>query len=167
MTGPVRWSARGAFLAVVSVLVACGRTPAPIEYGSEGCDYCRMEITDPRYGAQLVTSTGKVHAFDSVECLASFAASMPADRTRAILVSDFANPGTMLPVEAARFHRDTRRSGPMGGGILAVSRTADSTWVAHNVRGAALAWDEVRALAAAGEFHSAASLTAGEHRVER
>lgn len=167
MTRRLRWLARGVFLALLFVLVACGRTPAPIEYGSEGCDYCRMEITDPRYGAQLVTSRGKVHAFDSVECLASFAASMPADRTRAILVSDFANPGTMLPVAEARFYRDTRRSGPMGGGILAVSKMADSAWIALNVRGAALAWDEVSALAAAGEFHSAESLTASEHRVER
>jgi copper chaperone NosL len=167
MTRLLRWFARGVLLALLLVLVACGRTPAPIEYGSEGCDYCRMEITDPRYGAQLVTSTGKVHAFDSVECLASFAASIPADRTRAILVSDFANPGTMLPVEAARFYRDTRRSGPMGGGILAVSKTADSAWVELNVRGAALAWDELSALAAAGEFHPAESFTASEHRDAR
>ena len=155
-------AARAMLIAVAAAGSACGRTPAPIAYGSDGCDYCRMEIADPRYGAQLVTSTGKVHVFDSVECLASFAETVPPDRTRTMLVSDFANPGTMLRVDEARFYRDTRRSGPMGGGILAVSSSVDTAWVALNVNGVPLTWDHVRAMAAAGAFHPTEASPSGD-----
>lgn len=146
---------------------ACARTPAPIDYGSDGCDFCRMEIADPRYGAQLITSTGKVHAFDSIECLASFAATVPVNRVREVRVSDFANPGTMLRADEARFYRDTRRTGPMGEGMLAVSGAADSAWVAINVHGAPLTWTDVRAMAAAGQLHPTSASGTSEIHASR
>ena len=46
---------------------ACDRT-TPIDT----CAYCRMTISDERFGGQFVTSKGKVHVFDSIECLAAF-----------------------------------------------------------------------------------------------
>jgi copper chaperone NosL len=154
-------SSTSACVAVLT-LVACVGTPPPIEYGIQGCDYCRMEITDSRYGAQLVTTRGKVYAFDSIECLASFAETLPEDRIRSILVTDFSRPGTMIPVENARFYRDERRGGPMGAGLLAVAHDADSTWVAINVRGMPLTWSAIREMAASGTFHDRVDDIAGE-----
>jgi copper chaperone NosL len=145
----------GTALAIV-VLTACGRTPPPIAYGEQGCDYCRMEIVDERYGGQLVTTTGKVYSFDSVECLAEFAATVDGSTVRMIRVADFSAPGTMVRAEDARFYRDERRSGPMGGGWLAISGTTDSSWVALNVDGDALRWDDVRRLAEARSLHGGA-----------
>lgn len=142
--------ARASVLVVLGGGVACGRTPPPIDYGEDQCDFCRMEIEDPRYGAQLVTRTGKVHAFDAIECLASFANSLPADRIRTVLVSDFADPGRMLPAEVAVFYRDTIRPGPMGSGLLALSPGADSVAVVLNLSGPVMDWNDVRELVASG-----------------
>lgn len=157
---PVRrlaWAVRplGVALAIVALL-ACGRTPPPIAYGEQGCDYCRMEIVDERYGGQLVTTRGKVYNFDSVECLAEFTATIDTTSVRMIRVADFSSPGTMLRVEDARFYRDDRRTGPMGGGWLAIASTADSSWVALNVEGDALRWDDVRRIAEARSLHGGA-----------
>lgn len=150
-------------LAALSLAVgaACGGNPPPIAYGEQGCDYCRMEIVDERYGGQLVTTTGKVYAFDSVECLAEFSATFDKSKVRMLRVADFARPGTLVPVEEARFYRDQRRSGPMGGGWLAVSAAADSAWIALNVTGAPAAWDDVRRLAAARDLHGDTSAARG------
>ena len=127
--------------------MACGGTPPPIDYGVQGCDYCRMQIDDPRYGGQVITTTGKSYAFDSVECLAAFAESFDASRVRMIRVADFSDPGRLIPVAEARFYQDPQRGGPMGGGWLAVSADADSAWLASNVRGTPAEWEAVRQLA--------------------
>jgi copper chaperone NosL len=138
------------------VVAACGSTPPPIAYGTQGCDFCRMQIADPRYGGQLITTTGKVYAFDSVECLAEFAATFDESRVRMVRVADFTNPGTLLPVEDARFYQDPRHRGPMGGGWLAVSAEADSSWLALNVGGTPSDWQTVRRLAVSGDLHGEA-----------
>ena len=96
-------------IATVVALAGCGGASGaavPIEYGHRDCDFCRMTITDPRYAAELVTTTGKVHPFDSIECLAGYYAQL-ADRSsaRALWVSDYAHPGHFLRADSARFVR--------------------------------------------------------------
>ena len=46
--------------------------PVPINYGHDECAYCRMKITDPRYGSEILLKTGKAYKFDSIECLTAF-----------------------------------------------------------------------------------------------
>ena len=60
--------------AVIFFLAACEKSnkPVPINYGVDECAYCRMKITDPRYGSELILKTGKPYKFDSIECLAAF-----------------------------------------------------------------------------------------------
>ena len=147
----MRRALRGSLLASLWIAaIACGGSPPPIDYGVQGCDYCRMQIDDPRYGGQVITTTGKVYAFDSVECLAAFAESFDASRVRMIRVADFSDPGTLIPVADARFYQDPERGGPMGGGWFAVSAGADSARLASNVRGTPAEWDTVRRLAQVG-----------------
>jgi len=43
--------------------------PVAIEYGQDICAFCKMIIADPRFGAEVITKTGKVYKFDSVECM--------------------------------------------------------------------------------------------------
>ena len=51
------------------VILSCGISPLPIDYNHDECAYCKMKIADARFGAELVTSKGKVFKFDSAECL--------------------------------------------------------------------------------------------------
>ena len=159
----LRAARRSLLASALLAAVACGSTPPPIDYGTQGCDFCRMQIDDPRYGGQLITTTGKVYAFDSIECLAEFAATFDASRVRMVRVADFSNPGTLLLVEDARFYQDPERGGPMGGGWLAVSADPDAAWLASNVRGMPVEWGAVRDLARVGDRHGD-TLPAAEDR---
>ncbi|NPA54029.1 MAG: hypothetical protein GXO21_05110 [Aquificae bacterium] len=60
--------------AVIFFLISCEKSnkPVPINYGVDECAHCRMKITDPRYGSELLLKTGKPYKFDSIECLAAF-----------------------------------------------------------------------------------------------
>lgn len=81
-----RW---GVVLAVVLAAVGagCGH-PAPraLKLGEESCTHCHMTLEDPRFGAELVTTTGKVLAFDDAGCLATFLSTggIPAERIHSL-----------------------------------------------------------------------------------
>jgi copper chaperone NosL len=112
-----------------------------------------MVISDPRYGAEVVTATGKVLTFDSIECLASYYVQVRASgaAVRSAWVTDFAHPGTLVPAEGARYVRtDGGADGPgspMGKGLTAFAADADSATL-HGASGGApaLGWNEVLAL---------------------
>jgi copper chaperone NosL len=131
--------------AVLLVLAACApRAPRPIAYGQEACGYCRMTISDQRFGAELLTAKGKRYAFDSIECLASFALAQK-EVPRGVWVSDYNRPGTLVAADSAEFRRLSRATGsPMGKGLVATRRgdTASSDTAAAGAMG----WTDVLAL---------------------
>jgi copper chaperone NosL len=110
-----------AVIAVALLLVACSSGPVPIAYDQDSCDYCRMQISDPRYGGELITRTGKAHKFDSIECLASFYAGLEDSATiRSLWVSDYRQPGTLIAAREALYIHHAGPGSPMGRGLLAM-----------------------------------------------
>ena len=59
-------------LLVIVFGAGCSKGPRNIRYGADGCHYCKMTIVDTQYGAEVVTSKGKVYVFDSIECMAAY-----------------------------------------------------------------------------------------------
>jgi copper chaperone NosL len=128
-------------LALAPLLAACDPGPVPIAYDRDGCDYCRMQITDPRYGGELITRTGKVHKFDSIECLASFYSTLQdAERVRSLLVSDYRDPGTLIDARQALYIHHGGPGSPLGRGLLALRRGSDATPAAAPA-GDTLSWN--------------------------
>jgi len=133
-------------------LAACGRAEArTLAYdGTESCDVCRMAVTDRRYGAELVTRTGKVLVFDSIECLAGYlSAAGDAARDGRAWVTDFTRPGTFVRADSAWLLRSPGRASPMGRGLLATASEASRDRLQRELGGDALTWRDVVAQAAA------------------
>ena len=132
-----------AVIAIALPLAACGSGPVPIAYDEDSCDYCRMQISDPRYGGELITRTRKVHRFDSIECLASFYAGLQDSTTvRSLWVSDYRKPGTLIPARDALYIHHTGPGSPMGRGLLALQAGSDAT-AAGVPAGDTLSWSQV------------------------
>lgn len=120
-------SARGrrALIGCALVLVACGGTgPRPVVLGEDECNYCRMEVTDARFAAEAVTRTGRVHVFDSIDCLAGYARAAEAGGVTALWVTDAENPGTFVAAEEAGFLTGSTLRGPMGVAVAFASPAA-------------------------------------------
>jgi len=104
------------FLLLIFLITSCGSKPEPINYGHDECEFCRMQISDNRYGSELVTDKGKVYKFDSIECLIEFAMvkNLIGDANQNFLVTDFATPESFTDATSAFYvHNDNFRS-PMG-----------------------------------------------------
>ncbi len=108
-------------------LSACGPgEAAPIAWGEDVCEHCVMAIDEPAFAAEFVTAKGKVHRFDSIECLAGWLLTRDGSELEngEIWVTDFGAPGTWLRLDDARFVRDSGLRSPMGMGLAAMSRTS-------------------------------------------
>lgn len=106
-------------------LAACGAPgPRPVLLNEEQCDYCRMEISDARFAAEAITRTGRIHVFDSVECLAGYAAGAESGTVASLWVTDAEHPGTFVKADAAGYLLDSAMRGPMGRAVAFASPDA-------------------------------------------
>jgi copper chaperone NosL len=138
--------------------VACRGGGRPLVAWRDACEFCRMAIVDPRFGAELVTAQGRVRTFDSIECLASYVnASEAAPAPRAILVADFAS-ARLVPVDSAVFVRSDSLHSPMGRALLAHVITGPAA-SPPAPDGVVLGWRDVLALMRDGLRPSSAMTT--------
>jgi copper chaperone NosL len=138
-------AAKAAALAlVIGTAASCaGAGPREFVVNEDSCDFCRMTITDARYGAQVMLQTGKLQLFDSVDCLVGFVQGTPADAYRGVWVSDAAGGG-FVGADTAFFLRGSAKRGPMGE-TIAFAKAEDAREAQRMSGGALLSWTEVRA----------------------
>ena len=135
-----RHTAAATALVAVASLLSCASATPSVAWDVDNCDFCRMTVSDTRFGAAAITSGGRTLHFDSIECLAAWTDAQPKP-PRSVWIADASVPGTLRPVAALRFHRTATGRSPMGKGFVAVAMVAGHTdW-----DGPALTWDEVRA----------------------
>jgi copper chaperone NosL len=142
----------------LAALEGCGESgPRRIAYGREECAWCRMTVSDARYGAVQLNARGKQQVFDSVECLAQATLALDAsEQSRAATrswVTDSTHPGTLVPASTARYLRSTGPGSPMGKGFRAFASGADAEREQQRNGGVTMSWEEV--LNVIGSDHAA------------
>jgi copper chaperone NosL len=138
------------------VLAACAPAPGPMLYGAESCEQCRMTVSEPGFAARALLTTGKAHAFDSVECLAAWAGQRPADapRLHSLWVQDFDDPERWLPAAAAAYVQGGAVRSPMGGAITAHASPEAARAHADTHGGAVMEWGTMLLRATMGGGHA-------------
>lgn len=128
---------------VALVPSACAPAGPRAVADGDRCEYCRMEVTDERFGAQVMTRTGKAHLFDSVECVAGFLATADTATLRGTWVHDVERPGEWVDATAAGYLVDATLGAPMGRVVAFASPAAAASAVAR-VGGTPVSWHAVR-----------------------
>ncbi len=125
--------------------------PRTISYGQEDCTSCRMRITDRKFGAELVTVTGKTYVFDAPECMLGFVrtgTTVRADDVHSLWVTDFVRPGTLIDARTAYYLESEMIHSPMGMNTAAFGTASDRDRAALSFPGTARNYDAVYGLAA-------------------
>lgn len=104
-------------------LFACTPQPSPIQYGHDQCEFCKMTIMDDRFGAELVTTKGKVYKFDDLFCLNKYYQMQQAKDAdyQHILVNDYLQKGTLIDLRTAHLMKTEALRSPMAGNLAAFS----------------------------------------------
>ena len=128
------------------LLIACEPEVQEINYGQDGCSYCRMTIIEELYGSELLTTRGKSYKFDSIECLAAFVArgEVANAKIHDLYFTDFEDAGNLYPLEEMIFVQSKKLKSPMGLNLSAfrTQKTADD--VALLYFGETLTWEQVQ-----------------------
>jgi copper chaperone NosL len=98
--------------ALATASIACAGPAHQIAFGQDSCAECHMLITDHRFGAQIILSTGKVVTFDSIECMYAYRGHARSSGERWVVTAD--HQGTLVPEADAQYRNDGALHPPMG-----------------------------------------------------
>ena len=134
--------ARPTLAGLLLALAACSSAPRPLVQGTDACDYCRMSVSDVRFGGELQVRNGRIYTFDSIECLASFYLdAADRDDVRGVWVANYST-SKLIAVDSALFVQASRVHSPMGRSLIALAAPATATQLAQ-YGGRTMFWRDV------------------------
>lgn len=125
------------------VFTACNVGPEPINYGQDGCHYCKMTIVDKVHAAEIVTNKGKIYKFDATECMINFRSEFETSEVKMYLSNDFMEPTALIDSEKATFLISKNIPSPMGAFLTAFKSKEDAIKMQEEQEGTLYTWDEL------------------------
>ena len=127
-------------------LGSCSTDPQPIRIGKDNCDFCKMNISDNRFGAEVVSKKGKVYKFDDTHCLVAFLQSNKVDQAEVgeIYFTDFIPPHLLTNVKQAFFLQSPSLKSPMNGNIAAFSNEDSLHNTLSKYYGNKISWEDMQ-----------------------
>ncbi len=119
--------------------------PQAIRYGQDQCVYCKMTVSDPRFGTQILTKKGRALNFDDLQCMV---AHVKADEVNEGDISeyylpDYTNNNQLLPAKEMVLLKSESLRSPMRGDVAAFSALADLQEAQKVHGGEIIGWDEL------------------------
>lgn len=120
---------------IIMLLTCCDNKTETISYGQDECAFCTMRINDDKYSAMIVETDGKLHKFDSIECLTDFALvkDYVDDTEHSFMISDIYSPGNFIDARRSMFVHNDNLPSPMGLNAMAFdSREMADNFISEN-----------------------------------
>lgn len=113
-----------AFIILFSVSVsACNVSKEPIKIGVDNCEYCKMTISDPRFGVEVITKKGKIFKYDEIHCMLSSVevGQLDKNKIKEVYFADFCDGHGLVDQKGVLLLKSAELKSPMGGNIAAFS----------------------------------------------
>jgi copper chaperone NosL len=136
--------AASAFI-MVTLLTSCSTDPVPLQLGKDNCDFCKMTVSDARFGAEIITGKGKVYRFDDIHCVTSFLKSNMPDpkEVKEIYLTNFTGAHELRKASEMFLLKSDALRTPMGGNIAAFNSRDSLNKVMETYNGDTVNWDDV------------------------
>ena len=122
----------------------CSIAPKEINYGSDSCHYCRMNVVDQQHASQIVTKTGKAFTFDAVECMVNYLADNPGiEEEGLLLVNHLDQLGVLIDATKASYLISPNLPSPMGANLTAFSTVKTAQEAQSNYDGSLYSWESL------------------------
>ncbi len=132
-------------LACISMLMGCSSVPEPIQVGQDNCDFCKMKISDNRFGAEVITSKNKIYKFDDAHCVLAFtkSASMAKKEIASVYFTNFNEPHELIIVDKVHLLQSPAFKSPMNGNIAAFASNEILVSMLPKFDGRKILWEEM------------------------
>lgn len=131
------------FVALLFILTSCNVGPQAIDYGYDGCHFCKMTIVDKLHAAEIVTNKGKIYKFDASECMINFMKEFEASDIELYLTNIYTEPETLVDATKATFLISKNVPSPMGAFLTAFKSKEDAQKVQEEKGGTLYTWNEL------------------------
>ncbi|MFZ4770255.1 MAG: nitrous oxide reductase accessory protein NosL [Ferruginibacter sp.] len=127
-------------------LSSCSTEPQAIRIGQDNCDFCKMTISDNRFGAEIVTKKGKVYKFDDNLCVVSFlnANKIKKKDIAGVYFTNFSSPNELINIDNAYFLHSSSLKSPMNGNIAAFSNEDSLIKLLPIFKGNKISWEDMQ-----------------------
>lgn len=125
------------------ILLSCNAKPKAIDYGNEGCHFCKMTIVDKLHAAEIVTHKGKVYKFDATECMVNFMKEFDTSEIKLYLSNIYTEPEILIDATQATFLISNNIPSPMGAFLSAFKTKEDAKSFQTEKRGTLYTWSEL------------------------
>ncbi|MCO4822372.1 MAG: nitrous oxide reductase accessory protein NosL [Flavobacteriaceae bacterium] len=130
-------------LFLVLITMSCTVTPKAIDYGNDGCQYCKMTIVDKLHATEIVTNKGKIYKFDATECMINFTDEFDTSEIEYYLTNIYTEPEVLVDATLATFLISENVPSPMGAFLTAFERSADAEKVQQDKGGELYNWNSL------------------------
>lgn len=134
---------RNALVALLLIFFSCNVAPKAIDYGNDGCHFCKMTIVDKVHAAEIVTKKGKVYKFDATECMVNFLNDFDTSEIALYLSNNYTEPETLIDATQATFLISKNIPSPMGAFLSAFKTKADAIKTQSDKGGSLYSWEEL------------------------
>jgi len=124
-------------------LFGCQVGPKPIEYGVDGCHFCKMTIVDKIHAAEIVTKKRKVYKFDATECMVNFMKEFDTSLIALYLSNDYLQAESLIDAREATFLISENIPSPMGAYLSAFKSMENALKTQKEKDGKIYSWSEL------------------------
>ena len=142
--GSIKTKAVAAMISLV-LLSSCSTGPETLKIGKDNCSFCKMTISDNRYGAEIITRKGKVYKFDDSHCLLSFIQSKTVEKKELdkVYFTDFIGKHNLIKADNAFLLQSDFFRSPMNGNIAAFSNADSMKKIAQQYKSSVVTWKQL------------------------
>jgi copper chaperone NosL len=137
--------ATAAFFLCMINFSSCKAGPEPIKPGVDNCYFCKMTISDSRFGIELVTKKGKVLKFDDVHCIVSYLKTKdiePVDISN-YYITNYSGTHQLINIQSALLLKSDELRSPMGGNIAAFDNKDSLEDIQKRFAGTLVNWNDL------------------------
>ncbi|WP_425075924.1 nitrous oxide reductase accessory protein NosL [Psychroserpens sp. S379A] len=127
------------------MLFSCNVSPKPIDYGNDGCYFCKMTIVDKVHAAEIVTKKGKIYKFDATECMINFLDEFDTSEIALYLSNNYTEPEALIDATKATFLISKNIPSPMGAYLSAFENKSEAEKFQAEKGGDVYNWSELLA----------------------
>lgn len=132
------------FMLLVTI-TSCNTGPEPLKTGVDNCYFCKMTISDVRFGAELVTKKGKIYKFDDSKCIISYMQTkdVATDNIKNIYLTNYSGSHQLIDVNNAFLLKAEELRSPMGGNVAAFDNKDSLLTIQKRFSGNTVNWNDL------------------------
>lgn len=133
-----------AFLAGFLFFIGCGiPEPEAIRLHQDKCEYCKMNIADGRFAAEMITQKGRIYKYDDISCMVNYINQNPEPQFHSLWVCQYDKPGELIDAQTARYVQSEALRSPMAGNTAAFLSAETAAAIATKFQGSIVDWKTV------------------------